>query len=161
MRPWKRGRRVTGPERSMRELLGIDLNALRRRLVEKDERQGVAGLGHCIAALARYLSSHAACILRNHFAEAVALDGHLLSGFDLVVELDQMLDDPARGGQDRERAVADKDSHVLACAAHRPGNDAVMLEDVHRAFHEQRDHLEVQDARSADLRRKRTGCPRR
>ena len=28
-----------------------------------------------------------------------------------------------------------------------------MLEDVHRAFHEQRDHLEVQDARSADLRR--------
>ena len=28
-----------------------------------------------------------------------------------------------------------------------------MLEDVHCAFHEQRDHLEVQDARSADLRR--------
>jgi hypothetical protein len=50
----------------MRQLLGIDLNVLRTRLVEKDEYQGVAGLGHCIAALARYLSGQAACILRNH-----------------------------------------------------------------------------------------------
>src|SRR5688500_12924662 len=79
------------------ELFGINLNALRRRLVEKDEYQGVAGLGHCIAALARYLSGYAACILRNHLAEAIALDGNLLSGFDLVVEFDQMLNEPARG----------------------------------------------------------------
>ena len=30
----------------------------------------------------------------------------------------------------------------------------MMLEDVHSAFHEQGDHLDVQDARGADLRRK-------
>src|SRR6516164_8562388 len=53
------------PRGSMRQLLGIDLNVLRPRLVEKDEYQGIARLGHCIAALARYLSGHAACILRN------------------------------------------------------------------------------------------------
>src|SRR4029077_20335319 len=138
---------------SMRQLLGIDLNVLRPWLVEKGEYQGIARLGHCIAALVRYLSGHAACILRNHLTEAIALDGNLLSGFDLVVEFDQMLNEPARSGQDRVRAVADKDSHVLACTSHWPGNDAVMLEDVHCAFHEERDHLGVQDARSADFRR--------
>src|SRR5262249_33710385 len=94
------------------ELFGIDLNLPRPRLVEKDESQGVAGLGHCIAALARYLSSHAARVLCNHLAEAITLDGNLLSGFDLVVEFDQMLNEPAGGGQDRERTVTDKDSHV-------------------------------------------------
>ena len=91
----------------MRQLLGIDLNVLRPRLVEKDEYQGIARLGHCIAALARYLSGHAACILRNHLAEAIALDGNLLSGIDLVVEFDQMLNETARGGQDRVRAVTE------------------------------------------------------
>jgi hypothetical protein len=30
----------------------------------------------------------------------------------------------------------------------------MMLEDLHCAFHDQRDHVEVQDARSANLRRK-------
>ena len=60
--------------------LGISLTARRRRLMEKDERQGVAGLGHRVATLARYLSGHAACIFRNHFAETVPLDCHLLSG---------------------------------------------------------------------------------
>ena len=43
--------RVTGFG-SMRQLLGIDLNVLRPRRVEKDEYQRVAGLRHCIAALA-------------------------------------------------------------------------------------------------------------
>src|SRR6185437_12402528 len=62
-------------------------------------------------------------------------------------------DDTTRGGQDRVRAVTDKDSHVLGCTSHWPGNDAVMLEDVHRAFHEERDHLDVQDARGSDFRR--------
>src|ERR1700756_2987841 len=137
----------------MRLLLGIDLDVLRPLPIEKDEYQGVAGLGHCIAALARYLSGHAACILRDHLAEAIALDCNLLSGLNLVVEFDQMLNEPARSGQDRERAVTDKDSHVLACTSHWPGNNAVMLEDVHCAFHEERDHLRVQDARSADFRR--------
>src|SRR4026209_209537 len=75
-------------------LLGIRLNALRRRLVEKDKRQGVAGLSRHIAAQARYRSRHATDVLRRHLAEAIALDGHLLSGFDLVVEPDQMLDEP-------------------------------------------------------------------
>src|ERR1700761_1977475 len=121
--------------------LGISLAAVLRRLVEKDECERVAGLGHRVATLARYLSGHAACIFRNHFAETVALDGHLLSGFDLVVELDQMLDEPALGCQDRERTVADKDPRVLGGTPHWPGEDAVMLEDVHRAFHEQRTHL--------------------
>ena len=101
--------------------LGISLTAVRRRLVEKDEYQGVAGLGHRVATLARYLSGHAACIFRNHFAETVPLDGHLLSGFDLVIELDQMLDEPSLGCKDRERTVADKDTHVLACAPQWPG----------------------------------------
>src|SRR5262249_26116464 len=143
----------SGKWSSRGELFGINLNLPRPRLVEKDEYQGVAGLGHCIAALARYLSSHAARVLCNHLAEAITLDGNLQSDFDLVVEFDQMLNEPARGGQDRERAVTDKDSHVLACTSHWPGNDAVMLEDVHCAFHEERDHLRVQDARSADFRR--------
>ena len=67
----------------MRQLLGIDLSVLRPRLVEKDEYQGIARLGHCIAALAHYLSGHAACIIRNDLTEAIALDGNLLSGFDL------------------------------------------------------------------------------
>ncbi|MCF6117367.1 hypothetical protein L2449_10670 [Mesorhizobium muleiense] len=40
---------------------------------------------------------NAACVFSDHFAEAVALDSHFLSGFDLVVELDQMLDKPALG----------------------------------------------------------------
>src|SRR5262249_56360696 len=96
--------------------LGISLTAVRHRLVEEDECQGVAGLGHRVATLARYLSGHAACIFRNHFAETVPLDGHLLSGFDLVIELDQMLDEPSLGCKDRERTVADKDTHILACA---------------------------------------------
>ena len=51
--------------------------------------------------------------------------------------------------------IADKDSHVLACTSYRPRKNAVMLEDVHCAFHEQGDHLAVQDARRADLRRER------
>src|SRR5215813_12360068 len=136
------------------ELLGINLNIPKRRLLEKDKCQRVAGLGHYIAALARYLAVHAARVLGNDSTEAVALDGHLLARFDLVVELHQMLDDPACGGQDRERAVADKDSHVLPRTAHRPGDDTVMLEDVHRAFDEQGNHLEIQHARGADLRRK-------
>src|SRR6185312_10475434 len=105
--------------------LGISVYALRRRLVEKDECQGVAGLGHRVATLACDLSGHAAGIFRNHFAETVALDGHLLSGIDPAIELDQMLDEPSLGCKDRERTVADKDTHVLACAAQWPGQDAV------------------------------------
>src|SRR6185312_7250703 len=130
--------------------LGISLCGLRRRLVKKDECQGVAGLGHRVASLTRHLSGHAGCIFCNHFAETVPLDGHLLSGIDLTVELDQMLDEPSLGCKDRERTVADKDTHVLACAAQWPGQDAVMLEDVHCAFHEQRDHLEVQSEWTAE-----------
>src|SRR5262245_64870721 len=64
-----------------------------------------------------------------------------------------MLNEAARGGQDWECAVTDKDSHVLACTSHWPGNDAVMLEDIHCAFHEERDHFGVQDAPRADFRR--------
>ncbi len=60
---------------------------------------------HRVATLACDLSGHAACIFRNHFAETVALDSHLLSGFDLVIELDQMLDEPALGRKDRQRTV--------------------------------------------------------
>src|SRR5215831_7557453 len=103
--------------------LGISLTAVLCRLVEKDEYQGIARLGHCIATLARYFSGHAACVLRDYFAETVSLDGHLLSGIDLVIELDQMLDEPSLGCKDRERTVADKDTHVPACAppVARPG----------------------------------------
>ena len=56
--------------------------------MEKYECQGVAGLGHRVATLARYLSGHAAYAFRNHFAETVPLDGHLLSSIDLVIEPD-------------------------------------------------------------------------
>src|SRR5690348_18421965 len=96
----------------MRQLLGIDLNLLRPWLVEEDEYQGISRLGHCIAALACYLSGHPACILRNHLTEAIALDGNLLSGLDLVVEFDQMLNETARGGQDRVRAVRSEERRV-------------------------------------------------
>jgi len=84
-------RRKGGLASTATALLGIDRNVLRPRFFEKDEYQGVAGLGHRIAALAGYLSGHAACILRNDLAEAIALDGNLLSGLDLFVEFDQML----------------------------------------------------------------------
>src|SRR5215831_10568018 len=130
--PYRRDLPTTSSVRS----LGINLAAVGCRLVEKDECQGVAGLGHRVATLARYFSGHAACIFRNHFAETIPLDGHLLSGIDLVIELDQMLNEPSPGCEDRERTVADKDTYVLACAPKRPGQDAVMLEDVHCAFHE-------------------------
>jgi len=50
-----------------------------RRLFEKDKYQGVAALGHHIAALARYLAVHAARVLGNDSTEAVALDGDLLT----------------------------------------------------------------------------------
>lgn len=76
---------------------------------------------HGIAALPRYFLGYVAYIIRHHFAEAIALNGRLLPGFDLVVELDQMLDEAARGGEDRERTVADKDVHVLDRASHRAG----------------------------------------
>jgi hypothetical protein len=36
-------------------------------------------------------------------------------------------------------------------AAHRPGDDPVVLEDIHRSFHEQRDHAVAQNARRANL----------
>lgn len=78
--------------------LGIDLAAALRRPVEKDEYQGIARFGHCIAALAGYLSGHATRILRNHLTEAIALDGNLLSGFDLIVEFDQVFNETARSG---------------------------------------------------------------
>src|SRR4029078_9632983 len=80
------------------ELLGIDLDSLRRGLVEQDEDEGFAGLGHDITALARDLSVDAARILGNHFAEAVALDGHLMSGLDPVVELHDVLEPPHHRG---------------------------------------------------------------
>src|SRR5579871_3100267 len=76
------------------ELLGIRLPTRRRR-VEKDECQRIAGLRHRFAALTRHFASHAAGIFRNHFAEAVALDRHLLSDLDPLVQLDQMLDQSA------------------------------------------------------------------
>src|SRR5262245_16345099 len=118
-------------DRSSAGLLGIRLNTLRRRLVEKDKRQRIAGLSRYIAAQARYRSRHATDVLRNHLAEAIALDGHLLSGFDFVVEPYQMLDEPGLGCQNRERTVAHKNIQVPACSSHRPGEYAVMFEDVH------------------------------
>src|SRR3954453_15186876 len=48
------------------QLLGIELNVLRPWLLKKDEDLRIAGLGHCVAALAGYLSGDGACILRNH-----------------------------------------------------------------------------------------------
>src|SRR5215470_10591184 len=96
--------------------LGISLTAVPCRLVEKDEYQGVTGLGHRVATLAGDFPGHAAGIFRNHFAETVPLDGHLLSGIDLVIELDQVLDEPSPGCKDRKRTVAGEDTHVLACA---------------------------------------------
>jgi hypothetical protein len=53
-------------------------------------------------------------------------------------------------------AVRDENVRVAPCAAHWAGNDPVVLEHVHSAFHEQRDHSVVENARSADL-----GCERR
>src|SRR5690242_1779062 len=104
LRRWKLEDRWGGKRRS----LGIGLDALRRRLVEKDKGQGVAGLSRCIAAQARYRSRHATDVLRNDLAEAVALDGHLLPRFDLVVEPHEMLDEPGLDCDDRERTVAHK-----------------------------------------------------
>lgn len=63
----------------------------------------------------------------------VTPEGDLLAGFDLVVELDQMLDEPALGYDDRNRSPADEDAHVLAGGPHRTGNDAVMRENIQRA----------------------------
>ena len=79
----------------------------------KDEDQGVAGLGGDIAAQSRHLSGHAARIFGDHFAETVALDSQHLSGFDLVIELDEMFDEPGLSRQNGECAVADKDTRIL------------------------------------------------
>ena len=43
------------------------------------ETKKIAWLGHCIAALARHFSCYRACIQRNRFAKAVALDSDFLS----------------------------------------------------------------------------------
>ena len=102
------------------DVVGIALNAFLRGLAEKDEYEGVAGFGPGIPWLPGYFSGNPACILRDHLADAVALEGHLLSGVDLIIELDQTPDEAAcmpllKG--------APLDPHLLPFATDRRGID--------------------------------------
>lgn len=45
--------------------------------------------------------------------------GQLRSRLDLVVDLNQMLDDPTLGGKDRDRTLDNKEGDLLARASHR------------------------------------------
>jgi hypothetical protein len=76
-------------------LLGVGFSALQRCLIEQNEGKRVAGLGCRVATQARHLSRNAAGVLCDDLAEAIALDRDFLSSFDLVVQLDQMFDEPA------------------------------------------------------------------
>src|SRR5690242_14946838 len=62
--------------------LGIGRRLPRVRPIEQDEGQGVAGLGHGVAAQPRDLPGHATRVFRDHLAEAIALDRHLLPHLD-------------------------------------------------------------------------------
>jgi hypothetical protein len=72
---------------------------LGHRIVE-EEYQGRPWLGCRVRAIARYLSGHLAGVFRDHFAECVALNGNLLSHFNLLVQLHQNFDKSAVGCKD-------------------------------------------------------------
>src|SRR5215467_9548827 len=123
------------------------------RVVIEDSYQRNARLGCCVGATSHDLAGHPARVFGHYFAKRVALDSNLLPGFDLVVQLDQKLNESAMSCKDSVAAVGDEDVRVLPGAAHRTGDNPVVLEHIHCAFHEQRDHAEVQDACSANLGR--------
>jgi hypothetical protein len=115
----------------------------------------VARLGRRVAPKGPDLTVNPTGIFRNDLAEGISLDGDLLSSFDLLIQFDQKFDESALGREDRKSAIADKDARIFRGPAHRTGDHSVMLEHVHRAFNEQGNLLEVQDARVADLGRER------
>jgi hypothetical protein len=137
-----------------RSLLWIRGAFLRGAIIE-DNHQQCAGLGGCIGAAGRDLAGHLACVFREDFTECIPLDGDLLPNLDLVLQVDQKLDVPAVGSENDVPAVRDENVSVAACATHWAGNDPVMLEHVHGAFHEQWDHAEIQITWGADLGRER------
>jgi hypothetical protein len=96
----------------------------------------VARLGRCICATGCDLPADPAGIFGDDLPERIALKGDPLSGSDLVFHLDQKLDKTATGRQDAVNAVAHKDARILAGAPYRPGNDPMVLEHIHRPFHE-------------------------
>lgn len=137
-----------------RSLGVIDREFLRRALVENHHERN-AWLGRRIAPTRRDLASDFGCILRDDFAEGVALDGNLLPNLDLVVQLDQKLNESAMCRKDCMGAIADEDASVPPGASHRAGNDSIALKHIHRAFHEQWNHFGIEDAGGTNLRRDR------
>ena len=81
----------------------------------EDEHQGGAGLGSGVGAQRRDLAGDGAGIFRHHLAEAVALDGDLLPGFDPVVQPDQMLDESAMGRHDGSALLPTKTPVLARC----------------------------------------------
>src|SRR4029453_19552335 len=64
-----------------------------------------------------------------------------------------MLDNSARGRNNRHETIAYEDICIAPRASHRALNDAVQPEHVHRALHEARDHCQIEFSGTANLRR--------
>ena len=94
--------------------LGVNALSLRRGVVENDKHQNVARLRCRIAPKGPDLTGNATGVFRNDLAEGIALNGNLLSSFDLFIQFDQKFDESALGREDRKSAITDKDARNLS-----------------------------------------------
>jgi hypothetical protein len=78
----------------------------------------------------------------------------LLSWRDLGIQLDQQFDGATVGSQHRNRNLPDVDVDIDGGASDRPGNHAVVLEDVPRAFDENPNDVEIEPPLDTYLGRK-------
>jgi hypothetical protein len=84
--------------------------------VVKDRHEDVARFRRRVGAVGRDLAGDAAAIFRDNFSERIALNGDPLSGFDLVIELDQQLNEPAAGRRAQgERCFRQRDLCPCQC----------------------------------------------
>src|SRR6266851_7716818 len=117
-----------------RTSLSQRVDAIRLWTIVEDSHEHVARFRCYIGAIGRDLAADAAGVFRNDLSERIALNGDSLSGLDVVVQLDQKLNEPATGREHSMSTVADKDACVFTGASHRPGDDPMMLEHIHRPF---------------------------
>ena len=71
------------------------VEAINRSAVVEDSYKHVARFRRCVSAAGRDLTGDAAAIFRDDFTECVALNGDLLPGCDLFLQLDQQLNETA------------------------------------------------------------------
>src|SRR5262249_11810843 len=135
-----------------RTSLSERVDAVRLWTIVKNGHEYVARFRCCVCPIGCDLTADAAGILGDDFAKSIALNGDLLPGGDFVIHLHKNLNNPATGREHSVNAVGDKDVCVLTGAPHRAGDNLVELEHIHGPFHEEGDHVVVQNTRSADLR---------